>query len=933
MSKAKQPNSNMLGINMLNAIKEAAVKYHPWGFYKDENNYDLIQNDLIDSNNLSLVRKKYGLNFTSLDADIANESIIIHSEVSFALNLGFKIKFSKEMLDVFSGAFFDDALEFVSDNKKILDSINAQDIMNYICRNTNLTELIKWIVQYGNPLANEEKFGVTRYFMYSTDICSGHHIDISGISKKDSNRAFCPIFSVSVDGKYVTISCTDYDVKTGKAISRGTRIIARVLDDGTVQITSNIWDHVIELEKDIEKLTFSMHSDCYIVLFLLSNIQELLIRETIKGIPQKEYKYTIDHTPSSILRDGKIHYTKYEEHLTTNPFYPHDRKSPRLHVVSGYYKKNGTWVESYVRGTDEEVMSYVNFILQREQGDKDMSKKTLTQDQLNKLAPIIADELRKSKAKDKCKIIANKYKINQDVVRHIANTRKVGLQEFVPSNTVVDINNNDTKSTIGDTSNDSTNSTVKKVVENPIEKLEYREEEIEIEEDKYKDLVIRDSAGHITDDCKLAIAELYENGIKKVEISKKFSISITTVTQIIKDICGPIKERKKVVRLSEEDKKKVVEMYEGGMSMSDIGKEFDIHCSTVSGILKREGVDTRNMTKKRAGSKYNVNNHQYKKMLKEQEKKHLEEYESAEKEKQEKLDAIKAEVEKKEELPKAIMKKKGIIINIPKDSIMTVKEEKSTVQTTSEQVTHENNMQVDDNSICFAGSVFSDPKISTITNTVTIGMVSDRHDIGNIGYLFEGPLTNEQMLDLNWQESIVHRFINKNFKFDENGNADKYLTVYCTGIQIVLGSIVKVCLKRHVNLLLKHYNATDSEYVSQLVIDMYGDQKEIDHPFKKLEKSGKVYLYNTTLDEITNTEFYGISLNVHENDSIKFKTGDCSYIFCKSEEDAWKLYPKFVKIIQTNSGNERNSVFLTTVKSDTEKFLWGDNISKSYNFK
>ena len=242
-------------------------------------------------------------------------------------------------------------------------------------------------------------------------------------------------------------------------------------------------------------------------------------------------------------------------------------------------------------------------------------------------------------------------------------------------------------------------------------------------------------------------------------------------------------------------------------------------------------------------------------------------------------------------------------------------------------------MQVDDNSICFAGSVFSDPKISTITNTVTIGMVSDRHDIGNIGYLFEGPLTNEQMLDLNWQESVVHKFINRNFKFDENGNADKYLTVYCTGIQIVLGSIVKVCLKRHVNLLLKHYNTTDSEYVSQLVIDMYGDQKEIDHPFKKLEKSGKVYLYNTTLDEITNTEFYGISLNVHENDSIKFKTGDCSYIFCKSEEDAWELYPKFVKIIQANSGNERDSVFLTTVKSDTEKFSWGDNISKSYNFK
>ena len=167
----------------------------------------------------------------------------------------------------------------------------------------------------------------------------------------------------------------------------------------------------------------------------------------------------------------------------------------------------------------------------------------------------------------------------------------------------------------------------------------------------------------------------------------------------------------------------------------------------------------------------------------------------------------------------------------------------------------------------------------------------------------------------------------------ENVNTDKYLTLYCTGIQVVLGSIVKVCLKRHVNLLLKHYVSSESEYISQTVIDMYGDQKEIEHPFKKLEKSGNIYLYNTNLKDIINTEFYGLSLNVHEDNSTKFKSGNCLYVFCKSEEDAWELYPKFVKIIQANTGKERNSVFLTMGKSSTDSFIWGDNISKSYNFK
>ena len=621
-----------------------------------------------------------------------------------------------------------------------------------------------------------------------------------------------------------------------------------------------------------------MHSDCYIILFLLSTIQELLIRETIKGIPQKEYKYTIYHIPNSILRDGKIHYTKYEEHLTTNPFYPNDRKSPRLHVVSGYYKKNGTWVDSYVRGTDEEIMSYVNDVLEKYKGDADMSK-TISNKDLDILAPIIADELRKTKGKDKCKIIANKYKVEQSLVRAIAKTRKTGLEKFVPNNMIIDTINNDSDATL--TVDESIN----------INNVSFEKEDLEIE--KENTIVCRDSRGRITDDCKLAVAECYEKGMTKEEISIKFEISTSCVASIIKDICGVTVKRKSRVDLTPEDKLEIVRMHENGSTVKEIMEHFNIAQITVIRAIKNGGGDIemkrRTASNNSAKKSSNLNNHQYKKMLDEKNKND---------------NVVNDVTEKKVEKSKPVEEK---------------------------QI---NDVLVSNDTIVYAGQTFSDPKISSLTNTVTIGMVSDRHDIGNISYLFEGPLDNDQIQNLKWQESVVHKFITEHFEFDKDGNATKYLTLYCTGIQVILASIIKVCYERHVNLVLKHYINSESDYISQTLINSFGNQTEIFHPFKKLEKSGKIYLYNTDINDIFScSQMYSISLNVHEEDSIRFKSGECAYILCKSEEDAWSLYPKFVKIIQNNTGNEKNSVLFTVININTESFTWGDNISKSYNFK
>lgn len=870
--KSLQLNPQVVGVKMLDAIRNEASLFHPWGFYKDEDNFDLLQEDIVDSTDLSAIRKRYGENETPANVELRNEFMLITSEIAFAVNKGFKIKFTKDMLDVFTGAAYDDGYEYLESIGITKDSdsaepcnIDTQTIMNAICVDTNIAELIKWIVENANTLKDKEGFGLTRYFIYTTDFINDYIISKkesdSGKSYHSANSSkSCPMYAVSVDGNYLTVTGSSYNAYDDRAIPNGDRIIARLNEDGTVQITSHLWDKMsgesfLQVNGTMFNMVHMMYSNCYTMMFCLSTIQELLIRETLKGIPQKEYKYTIDHIPNSVLKDNKIHYNKYEYHTSHNPYYPEHRRSPRLHVVSGFYKKNGTWVDSYIRGTDDELMSYVNDVIGRNAGENDMAK-YLTPSQMAKIEPIIVQELRNAKGKDSVKAIANKYKIDQSLVRHIAKTRKTGIEEFVPSNTVIDNISN----------GDSTHS-----VNVEIEVVESIPENTNINTNKIVEYV---KDGKVSDEGKIEIGIDYESGKSFKEISDKYGIEEQMVKIIVDSLSNKSRRRKRFTDQSEIDK--IVDLYlNQGKSQTEIAKLFDCSQSVISRIIKE---DTE--MKKRAKNSTNIENHK----------------------------------------------------QVVKDNISEVSE----IANNNPIVNIDNHDRI----FTFAGVEFDIPEITVLTNMVTVGLVSERHNMGNIPYMFEGPISNELFIDLQAQEKIINDFIDQNFTFDANGNSTKYMNLYCTGIQIILGSVVKVCIERHVNLVLKHYDDVSGEYISQPVVTMFGACDEINHPFNKLEKCGQVLLYNIDItDIICNEKFYSISLNEHEDENLKpnqtprFKAGACTYILFGNEEDAWKLYPTFIKACQANTGNERNSVLMTEVSSDGYSFSWRGNISKGYNFK
>ena len=502
--------------------------------------------------------------------------------------------------------------------------------------------------------------------------------------------------------------------------------------------------------------------------------------------------------------------------------------------------------------------------------------KYLTPNQKEQLIPKIIEDLLTMKEKDKEKIIANKYRVKLSFVMHIAKTRKVGLlseelkQNNVSSNTTNDIINN------------------ADVINNQIEKKE-------VDKIEEKEIIIKDERGNITEEAKIAIAIDYDNNnLSLSKIAEKYNISISTVNRVIDQLGCERKRKTSIIFDTEEKINKVFDMYfEEKMTQQEIADHFNCSITTICKLIKNKGYDS-NMKRKKGIRNSKLNNHQIEKFHRDQQKKYEKEVE-----------------------------KENNDSNVEQINEITPVESPKIIEKVEDTVP----------SIRFANKIFKDENLVSLSNSVTVGMVSDRHNMGNLQYIFEGPITSEQFINEKWQKEVINKFIDNNFTFDKYGDATKCLVLYCTGIQIILVTILKVCIERHINVTLKHFYDKTGNYISQIAINQFNCKDEIDHPFKRLEKTGNVYLYNTKLEEITNNRnFYGISVGVHEDDSMKFKAGTCSYIFVKTEDEAWKLYPQFVKASLENSGKERNSVMLASCSTNGYGFFWEDNISKSFNF-
>lgn len=137
--------------------------------------------------------------------------------------------------------------------------------------------------------------------------------------------------------------------------------------------------------------------------------------------------------------------------------------------------------------------------------------KRINQKELDKLAPIVVEELKKTPGKDAIKQIANKYKMDQGLVRSLAKIYCVGqdkqqkeLPIYLETQVVATIEEN----------------------------KEVKEEVMPMEQQKKE----RKPRVTLTDDIKLQVLELHEEGIlTQKQIAEKLNISAPSVSRIIKE--------------------------------------------------------------------------------------------------------------------------------------------------------------------------------------------------------------------------------------------------------------------------------------------------------------------------------------------------------------------------------------------------------------
>lgn len=156
--------------------------------------------------------------------------------------------------------------------------------------------------------------------------------------------------------------------------------------------------------------------------------------------------------------------------------------------------------------------------------------KTLSNKQLTELEPIIVQELTKAKGKDCIKQVANKLKIEQDVVRHIYNTRKVGQ---LKQKTAIIITSPikkkpyDSSSIVDDTSL------------LPDQELQSKMSESTNNKESDKSIKERKERVIITDDIKIAVAMDIETGeYTYFDLAEKYNISYASVARIKKEMIG-----------------------------------------------------------------------------------------------------------------------------------------------------------------------------------------------------------------------------------------------------------------------------------------------------------------------------------------------------------------------------------------------------------
>ena len=228
--------------------------------------------------------------------------------------------------------------------------------------------------------------------------------------------------------------------------------------------------------------------------------------------------------------------------------------------------------------------------------------------------------------------------------------------------------------------------------------------------------------------------------------------------------------------------------------------------------------------------------------------------------------------------------------------------------------------------ISYANQYFEIEGVKTLQRPnyiVEVGLVGERHEIYSIKkYIFEKSLTQEQLLDFNYQYEHAKEFLKDNIE-----NEKQTLMVYCTGLQSVLATVIKACHDMEINLILKHMNTNTKSYDSQVIWD-FGHLKDVSYPFESIKT---IYGYKCKLSDVLEAvNVYAITLTTVDKNDYSFT--DKQYIIATDVDDAWNLYQKFVMAIKDELTTTYNNVQISTMTVKANSYQWNEVLSQSYNY-
>ena len=251
----------------------------------------------------------------------------------------------------------------------------------------------------------------------------------------------------------------------------------------------------------------------------------------------------------------------------------------------------------------------------------------------------------------------------------------------------------------------------------------------------------------------------------------------------------------------------------------------------------------------------------------------------------------------------------------------------------------ETKLEPTNNTIVFCEQSFKNQKLDKLDfnkysqDIFVAGLCRNRHDMPVNKYIFD-TLNEEEIDNPKYIESRALGFINAYVRPKPTMPA-KTLVLYCTGFALALSTIVKVCIQNRVNLLTMHYNPHTNSYTPQNTVDIFGKIPTIDEisPLKGLEGKykGGIYLFGCKtkhLVEQANCTFITLQDDYYPN-----RNSIILFPVNYPTTEIWELYSEMIKLSRNDGFVKRQNIQLGFMKVSLSGYIWGDVISKSYNWK